>query len=43
VKVAQRVAPQTAAVETLNNSYAAYRRMYPAITSVFAPSPASKD
>jgi len=43
VKVAQRVAPQAAAVETLNNSYAAYRRMYPAITSVFAPSPASKD
>jgi xylulokinase len=43
VKVSQRVAPQTAAVDTLNHSYAAYRRMYPAVTSVFAPSPASKD
>ncbi len=34
VKVAQRVAPQSAAVERLNSSYAAYRRMYPAIASV---------
>jgi xylulokinase len=34
VKVAQRVTPQPAAVERLNKSYAAYRRMYPAIASV---------
>jgi len=34
VKVARRVAPQPAAVERMNASYAAYRRMYPAITSV---------
>jgi xylulokinase len=34
VKVAQRVIPQPAAVERLNKSYEAYRRMYPAITSV---------
>ena len=31
VKVAQRVAPQPAVVEQMNASYAAYRRMYPAI------------
>jgi xylulokinase len=36
VKVAQRVAPQAAAVERMNSSYAAYRRMYPAIASVLA-------
>jgi xylulokinase len=34
VKIAQRVAPQPVAVERLNVSYAAYRRMYPAIVSV---------
>jgi xylulokinase len=34
VKVAQRVAPQPAAVARMNASYAAYRRMYPAIKSV---------
>jgi len=34
VKVAQRVAPQPAVVQQLNTSYAAYRRMYPAIKSV---------
>ena len=34
VKVAQRVSPQPAAVEQMNASYAAYRRMYPAIASV---------
>ncbi|MGH9546348.1 MAG: xylulokinase [Terriglobales bacterium] len=34
VKVAQRVAPQRATVEQMNKSYAAYRRMYPAIASV---------
>jgi hypothetical protein len=28
------VAPQSAAVERLNLSYASYRRMYPAIVSV---------
>lgn len=36
VKVAQRVAPQPAAVECMNKGYAAYRRMYPAITTVLA-------
>ena len=34
VKVAQRVSPQPAVVEQMNASYAAYRRMYPAIASV---------
>jgi xylulokinase len=34
VKVAQRVRPQPAAVERMNQSYEAYRRMYPAIASV---------
>jgi len=34
VRVAQRVTPQPSAVERLNQSYAAYRRMYPAIASV---------
>ena len=34
VKVAQRVAPQPEVVERMNTSYAAYRRMYPAIASV---------
>jgi xylulokinase len=43
VKVAQRVAPQAAGVERMNKSYTAYRRMYPAITSVFASIPASQD
>jgi len=47
VKVAQRVAFQPAVVERMNTSYAAYRRMYPAIASVLgervgrAPSPAA--
>ncbi len=47
VKVAQRVASQPALVERMNTSYAAYRRMYPAIASVMgervgrAPSPAA--
>lgn len=36
VKVAQRVRPQPAAVERMNKSYEAYRRMYPAIASVCA-------
>ena len=36
VKVAQRVAPQPVTVEQMNKSYAAYRRMYPAIASVLA-------
>jgi len=39
VKVAQRVAPQPAAVERMQASYAAYRRMYPAIASVLATTP----
>jgi xylulokinase len=34
VKVALRVTPQPAVVERMNTSYAAYRRMYPAIASV---------
>ncbi len=34
VKVAQRVAPQPAVVERMNASYAAYRRIYPAVVSV---------
>jgi xylulokinase len=34
VRVATRVAPQTSAVGVLNASYAAYRRMYPALKSV---------
>src|SRR6266478_4701127 len=34
VKVAQRVAPRPAVVERMNISYAAYRRMYPAIAAV---------
>jgi hypothetical protein len=34
VRVARRVAPQTAAAQQMNASYAAYRRMYPAIRSV---------
>jgi xylulokinase len=37
VRVAQRVAPQPAAVKQLNASYAAYRRMYPALKAVLAP------
>jgi xylulokinase len=41
VKVAQRVAPQPAATEPMKTSYAAYRRMYPAIASVFATAPAA--
>ena len=38
VKVAQRVSPQPATVERMNASYAAYRRMYPAIASVLGTS-----
>jgi xylulokinase len=34
VRVAQRVSPQTVAVKQLNESYAAYRRMYPALKAV---------
>jgi xylulokinase len=34
VKVAHRVAPQPAVVEQMNQNYAGYRRMYPAIASV---------
>ena len=34
VRVAQRVAPQPEAVKQMNASYAAYRRMYPALKSV---------
>ena len=38
VRVAERVAPQPAVVERMNASYAAYRRMYPAIASVLGAS-----
>jgi xylulokinase len=34
VKIAHRVAPQPVAIQRMNMSYAAYRRMYPAIVSV---------
>jgi xylulokinase len=34
VRVATKVAPQSAAVSDLNRSYAAYRRMYPALKAV---------
>ena len=34
VRVATRVAPQSAAVAELNKSYAAFRRMYPALKAV---------
>ena len=36
VRVAQRVAPQSAAVKQLDISYAAYRRIYPALKAVFS-------
>jgi xylulokinase len=36
VRVAESVAPQPAAIAQMNASYAAYRRMYPAIVSVLA-------
>jgi xylulokinase len=42
VKVARRVDPQPAAVERMNTSYAAYRRMYPAIASVLATAPGAQ-
>jgi xylulokinase len=35
VRVARRVAPQPAVVQQMNISYAAYRRMYPAIRSIW--------
>ncbi len=37
VRVASRVIPQPAAVATLNVSYSAYRRIYPATKEVFNP------
>ena len=43
VKVAQRVDPQPAALVRMNTSYAAYRRMYPAIASVLATPPGAPD
>lgn len=36
IRVASRVSPQPAAVDILNASYAAYRRIYPATKQVFA-------
>jgi len=38
VRVASRVAPQPAAVSTLNSAYSAFRRIYPATRSIFSPS-----
>lgn len=35
VRVAQRVTPQPEAMEMMNKSYAAYRRIYPALKSIF--------
>jgi xylulokinase len=35
VRVAQRVAPQPEAVQQMNKSYAAYRRIYPAIRTIW--------
>lgn len=43
VKVAQRVAPRPPALARMNTSYAAFRRMYPAITSVLATAPDAQD
>jgi xylulokinase len=37
VRVAQRVTPQPEAKEMMNKSYAAYRRIYPALKSIFNP------
>ena len=37
VRVASRVNPQPAAVATLNTSYSAYRRVYPATREIFTP------
>jgi len=37
VRVASRVHPQPAAVATLNTSYSAYRRVYPATREIFTP------
>jgi xylulokinase len=39
VKVARRVVPQPATADQMNKSYAAYRRMYPAIASVLRDTP----
>jgi xylulokinase len=35
VRVAKRVTPQPEAMETMGKSYAAYRRIYPALKSIF--------
>ena len=43
VKVAQHVDPLAATAERMSTSYAAYRRMYPAITSVLATAPDARD
>jgi sugar (pentulose or hexulose) kinase len=37
VRVASRVNPQPAAVATLNASYSAFRRVYPATREIFTP------
>jgi hypothetical protein len=38
VRVASRIDPQPAAVATLNSSYAAFRRVYPATRQILTPS-----
>jgi xylulokinase len=37
VRVAKRVKPQPAAATVMNTSYAAYRRVYPAMKNIFVP------
>jgi xylulokinase len=39
VRVAQRVTPVAASVKTMNAQYAAYRRVYPAMKSIFSAEP----
>lgn len=42
VKVAQRVTPQPAAVQRMNENYTAFRRMYPAIAAVMGTAPVGR-
>jgi xylulokinase len=41
VRVASHIDPQPRATATLNASYAAFRRVYPATRQIFSPSPSS--
>jgi len=41
VRVASRIDPQPRDIATLNASYAAFRRVYPATRQIFSPSPSS--